>query len=86
MCWCASDSQGPLEGDHMVNGRVEMAVREVKRQCRTPRMLAQQNTSVHIADDSPLLGWLLRSAHHVMNKGRIGKNGKISELRRTGRI
>ena len=27
--------QGPLEGDHMANGRVEMAVREVKRQCRT---------------------------------------------------
>ena len=24
--------QGPLEGDHMANGRVEMAVREVKRQ------------------------------------------------------
>ena len=25
--------QGPPEGDHMANGRVEMAVREVKRQC-----------------------------------------------------
>ena len=29
--------QGPLEGDHMANGRVELAVREVKRQCRTLR-------------------------------------------------
>ena len=29
--------QGPLEGDHMDNGRVELAVREVKRQCRTLR-------------------------------------------------
>ena len=25
--------QGPLEGGHMANGRVEMTVREVKRQC-----------------------------------------------------
>ena len=25
--------QEPPEGDHMANGRVEMAVREVKRQC-----------------------------------------------------
>ena len=27
--------QGPPEGDHMANGRVDMAVREVKRQCGT---------------------------------------------------
>ena len=27
--------QGSPEGDHMANGRVEMALREVKRQCRT---------------------------------------------------
>ena len=35
--------QGPPEGDHMANGRVEMAVREVKRQCRTLRIPAEQN-------------------------------------------
>ena len=49
--------QGPPEGDHMANGRVEMAVREVKRQCRTLRISAEQNTTVRIADDSPLLRW-----------------------------
>ena len=42
--------QGPPEGDHMVNGRVEMAVREVQRQCRTPRISAEHNTSVRISD------------------------------------
>ena len=77
--------QGPHEGDHMANGRVEMAVREVKRQCRTLRMFAEQNTSVRIADDSPLLSWLPRFAAQVMNKMRIGKDGKTSEMRRTGR-
>ena len=45
--------QGPPEGDHMANGRLGMAVREVKRQCRTLRLSAEQNTSVSIADDSP---------------------------------
>ena len=44
--------QGPPEGDHMANGRVETAVREVKRQCGTLRISADQNTSVRIADDS----------------------------------
>ena len=77
--------QGPLEGDHMANGRVGMAVREVNRQCRTLRISAERNTSVLIADDSPLLSWLPRFAAQVMNKMRVGKDGKTSELGRTGR-
>ena len=52
--------QGPPEGDHMANGRVEMAVREVKRQRRTLRISAEQNTGVRVSDDSPLLSWLPR--------------------------
>ena len=66
--------QRPPEVDHIANGRVEMAVREVKRQCRTLRISAEQNTSVRIADDSPLLSWLPRFAAQVMNKMRIGKD------------
>ena len=77
--------QGPPEGDHMANGRVEMAVREVERQCRTLRISNEQNTSVGISDDSPLLSLLPRFAAQVMNKMRIGKDGKTSDMRRTGR-
>ena len=77
--------QGAPEGDHMAKGRVEMSVREVKRRCRTLRISAEQNTSVRIANDSPLLSWLPRFAAQVMNKIRIGKDGKTSEMRRTGR-
>ena len=77
--------QGLLEGDHMANNRVEMAGREVKRQCRTLRISAGHSTGVRVADDSPLLSWLPRFPAQVMNKMRIGKDGKTSELRRTGR-
>ena len=77
--------QEPLEVDHMANGRVEMAVSEVKRRCRTLRISAEQNTIVRIEDDSPLLSWLPRFAAQVMNKMRIGKDRKTSEMRRTGR-
>ena len=69
----------------MANGRVEMVVREMKRQCRTLRISAEQNTSVRIAPDSPLLSWLPRFAAQVTNKLGIGKDGKTSEMRRTGR-
>ena len=47
--------QAPREGDHMANGRVEMAVREVRRQCRSLGISAQHHTRVRVADDSPLL-------------------------------
>ena len=62
--------QGPLEGDHMANGRFELAVREVKRQCRTLRISTEHKTCVRIADDSPLLIWLLRlcSASNEQNE------------------
>ena len=69
----------------MANGRVEMAVREVRRQCRTLQISAKPNTSVRIAGDRPLISWLSRFAAEVMNKIRIGKDGKTSEIRRTGR-
>ena len=69
----------------MADGRVENAVREVKRQCRTLRISAEHNTSVRIADDTPLLVWLLRFAAQVMNEMRIRKDGKTSEMRKTGR-
>ena len=77
--------QGPLEGAHMVNGRMGMTVREVKRHCRTLRISAEHDTSVRIAHDSPLLSWHPRFAPQAMNKMRIGKVGKTSELRRTRR-
>ena len=61
------DSTRPPEDDHMANGRVEMAVWGVKRQCRTLQISAEQQTHVRIAEDPPLLSWLLHSAA-VMNK------------------
>ena len=72
--------EGPPEGD-MAIGRVEMAVREVKRQCRTLRSSAEQDTCVRFSDVSPLLRWLPRCAAKVMNKMRIGKDGKTSEVK-----
>ena len=60
----------------MANGRVERLCEKVKRQCRTLRFSAEQNTGVRIADDSPLLSWLPRFAAQVMNQMKIGKDGK----------
>ena len=65
--------QGPPEGDHMANGRVALAEREVKRQCRTLRISVEQNTSARMADDSPLLSWLhpFCSPRHEQRENRL---------------
>ena len=64
--------QGPPEVDHMANGRAEMAVREVKRQCGTLRISAEHNTvCVSQMTDIPLLTQLASpfcSASHEQNK------------------
>ena len=69
----------------MASGRVEMAVREVTRQCRTLSISAEHNTGVRIADDSPLLSWLPRFAARVTKQNGNWQRWKKSELRRTGR-
>ena len=77
--------QGPRESDLMGNFRMEVAVREVTRRCRTLWIPAEHNTSVRIADDSSFFSWLPWFAAQIMNYMRIGNEGKTSELRRTGR-
>ena len=76
--------QGLPEGDHMANGGVAMALREVERNCRTLQNSAEQHTWIRIADDSPLLSRLHRFASQVMNKVSDGKIvEKPTTLRRT---
>ena len=66
--------QVPPEGDHMADGRVEMAVREVKRQCRTLRISAEHNTSVRIEDDSPLRFSFCSASHEQHEKWQRRKD------------
>ena len=62
----------------MANGCVEMAVREVKRQCRTLRISAEQNTRVRISDDSPLLSWLEKWSKMEKASGAIWRESLVS--------
>ena len=61
----------------MASGRVEIAVREVKRQFRTLRIAAAKDIGVRIADDSSLLRRLPRFAAQAMNEMRIGEVERV---------
>ena len=66
--------QGPLEGDHMANSRVEMSVREVKRQCSTLRIFClTKHKCTHRRSQSvtQLVSWF-HSACHEQNANRLG--------------
>ena len=64
--------QGPPEGHHMANGCVDMAVREVQRQCRTLRISAEHNTGcAHRRRQSVIqLASSFCSAGHEQNEDR----------------
>ena len=59
--------QGPPEGAHMANGRAEMAVREVKRQCRTLRISDEKKNKCAYRRSQSITQLALRSAAQVMN-------------------
>ena len=65
MCWCGSDSTGPPEGDHMANGRVEMAGFQLNK----TQACASQITVRYSAG-------ITAFATQNMNKIRIGRDGK----------
>ena len=72
----------PTDGSAAV--RQSILKKSSKKFCRN-QISAEQNISVRTAGDSPLLSRLPRFAAQVLNKMRIGKDGKTIELRRTGR-
>ena len=76
---------GPPEGDHRANGLPESAVRELKRQTRAIRIHTERKLGRRLPDDHPALAWLPRFAAGVLNKYRIGVDGRTAEYRRTGK-
>ena len=50
--------QCPLVGEHRGSGQAEVAVREVRKQCRTLSIGAGMQVGKRIPDDHPLLWWL----------------------------
>ena len=59
----------------------QCVVMEMKRQCRNLRTSAEHNTSDGITDIFSLLNWISHFAMQLLNKMRIGGDGKTSKMR-----
>ena len=57
----------------MIHSGVEMAVREMKTQCRILRISAEHKTSVRITGDISSLNWIPHFAVQFLNKMRTGR-------------
>ena len=78
--------QGPPEGDHMANGRVDNGCTRSETTMQDtpgfPLNITQACASLTTVRYS---SWLSRFAAQVMDRMRIGKEGKTRETRRIGR-
>ena len=73
------------EGDSQANGGAEVAVREIKDQIRAVRSLLETKLGEKLPENADILAWLPRYCANVINRYRIGRDGKTPERRRTGR-
>ena len=73
------------EGDHQANGLAEVGVREVKAQARVLKSELESHYGRRFGADEPILAWLVRHGANVMNRGRIGADGRTPEQRRVGK-
>ena len=73
------------EGDHQANGEAENAVREIKRQARAIKSATENKLGKRLSEKDPLLSWLPRHASDLLNRYRVGEDGKTAEQRRCGR-
>ena len=71
--------------DHSANGEAEVAVRELKRQCRAIKFVFEERSGKHLPKGHPLLSWIPRHAANVLSRYRRGDDGRTAEQRRTGR-
>ena len=71
--------------DHAANGEIEVAVREIKKQVRVGKLALESKLKKKLREDDPVIAWLPRHSADLINRYRIGEDGKTPEQRRTGK-
>ncbi len=70
--------------DHKHNGSIEVAVREIKRQIRVLNSVLESRLRVQVSEKDPLLAWMPRHAAFLLQRFRVGPDGKTPYERHTG--
>ena len=71
--------------DHQALGEMEVAVREIKSQVRLLKASLEMRLGRKLHDDDPVLAWMPRHGADLINRYRVGPDGKTPDQRRTGK-
>ena len=72
-------------GESQSNGTVERAVRTITTQIRIMRLALQSRVGFNFSSLHPVTVWLVNHAADVINKIRVGQDGKTSYERVKGK-
>ena len=72
-------------GDHQSHGSIEVSVGELKRQMRAIRMQLERRLDIMLANDDPILAWILACSGDAIARYQRGVDGKTPSERETGR-
>ena len=65
----------PPPGEHQSNGLAEVTGRHVRDHARVPKLHLQRRLGRKVADDEPIMPWLLRWAAMSMSRFQRGQDG-----------
>ncbi|MDA8583663.1 hypothetical protein N9L68_05500, partial [bacterium] len=78
-------SEQPPPGEHQSNGLAEATGRHVRYQSRAVKLQLQCRIGCKVADDEPVMPWLLRWAAMSMPRFQKGRDGRTPYQRQRGR-
>ena len=72
-------------GEHQANGSVENAIKYIKSQFRTLNDALDTRYSIKYAGDHSSMPWLFKHSADIINRTRIGTDGKTAFRRWKGK-
>ena len=78
-------TQNSPVGSSQSNGLAEEGVQEVEGQARTLKIALEGRLKVTIPTELPIMMWLVEQSGDLMNRFRVGKDGRTPRERNTGK-
>ena len=72
-------------GSSQSNGLAEKGVQEVEGQARTLKIALEGRLKVNLPSELPVMMWLIEHAGDLMNRFRVGSDGRTPRERNTGK-
>ena len=73
------------KGESQSNGEIERSIQTLSGQVRTMKLALEARLGTEIADDAPIISWLIEYSSVLLRRHLIGADGRTASERRKGR-